>query len=94
MNVWKPIAIALAACLVASIGVQTASADRNPSPLPGTIAGCGPRQPNMAAAHSALQSALSYLNKAEHNKGGWRVAAVNATTTALNETATGCSYAE
>ena len=94
MNVWKPIAFCLAAALVASIGVQTASADRNPDPLPGAIAGCGPRQPNMAAAHSALQSALSYLNKAEHNKGGWRVAAINATNTAINETATGCNYPE
>ena len=94
MNVWKPIAICLATALVASVGVQTASADRNPSPMPGNIAGCGPRQPNMAAAQSALQTAISYLNKAEHNKGGWRVAAVNAATTALNQTATGCNYAE
>jgi hypothetical protein len=93
MNVWKPIALCLAAGLVASIGVQTASASWNPSPQP-TLAGpCGANQPNMAAAHASLTTAIGYLNKAEHNKGGWRLAALNAANSALSQTATGCAFA-
>jgi hypothetical protein len=94
MNVWKPIALCLAAGFAVSIGVQTANATPSPDPLPSKVAngGCG-GQPNMASALGSLQSALASLNKAEHNKGGWRVAAINATNTAIAQVQAGCNYA-
>jgi hypothetical protein len=92
MNAWKPIALCLAVGLVASVGIQTASANKNPDPQP-TLTGPCFDQPNMAAAKGYLESALGSLNKAEHNKNGWRVSAINATQTALNQTNTGCASA-
>jgi len=92
MNPWKPIALCFAAGLVASIGMQTASANRNPDPQPSLTGPCFD-QPNMAAAKGHLENALASLNRAEHNKNGWRAAAITATQTALNQTNTGCSSA-
>lgn len=93
MNIWKPAAISLATALVASIGIQTALADKNQPPPSNIGGGCGPGQPNMAAALSSLQSALASLQKAEHNKGGWRVAAINSTQAAITQTTNGCNAA-
>ena len=92
MNVWKPIALCLAAGLVASIGIQVASANSNADPHP-TLTGPCFDQPNMANALSSLNTAKGYLDKAEHNKGGWRVNALNATNTAIGETNKGCAVA-
>jgi len=92
MNIWKPIALCLAAGLVASIGIQTASADRNPDPPP-TLAGPCFNQINMANALNSLNSAAQSLGKAEHNKGGWRVTAINSTNAAIAATTQGCSSA-
>ena len=92
MNVWKPIALFATAGLIASIGVQVASANKNPDPQP-TLTGPCFDQPNMAAAKGSLENAISSLGKAEHNKGGWRVSASGAAQQALNFTNTGCSVA-
>jgi len=81
MNVWKITSLFLAAALVTSLGVQTASA-----------VGVCYDQPNMAAAKSGLESAKGSLEKAEHNKGGWRDAALVAVNKAITETDRGCAF--
>ena len=83
MNVWKPIALCAIAGLALSVGTQMASA-----------AGVCHDQPNMAGAVSSLKSARAYLDKAEHNKGGWRVAAIEATNKAIVEADRGCAFAD
>ncbi|MEO7112756.1 MAG: hypothetical protein ABI183_20090 [Polyangiaceae bacterium] len=92
MNYWKPIALTLAVGLVASIGMQTASAKNADSSQP-TLTGECHDQPNMAKATHDLTAALDSLGKAEHNKGGWRDRATTAATTALHETQAGCAVA-
>jgi hypothetical protein len=92
MNVWKPLALCLAAGLVASVGIQVASANSSADPHPNLTGPCFD-QPNMANALGSLNAALGSLNKAEHNKGGWRVNAITATNTAIAETNKGCSIA-
>jgi hypothetical protein len=84
MNVWKPIAFCLAAGLIGSVAVRTASAQSN-------SANCN-NQPNMAAALNALQSAAGSLAQAEQNKGGWRDRAIAAVNTAIAQTQNGCAY--
>jgi hypothetical protein len=83
MNYWKPVALLSIAGLVASIGVHTADA-----------AGVCHDQPNMAAAVQSLRAARASLEKAEHNKGGWRVKAIEATDIAIKETDRGCAFAD
>ena len=82
MNIWKLTSITLAVAFVASIGIQTA------------WAGVCHDQPNMAQALAMLHSAKAALEKAEHNKGGWRVAAIEATNKAIAETDKGCAFAD
>ena len=84
MNYWKPVALLSIAGLIASVGIQTASA----------AGGVCHDQPNMAAALASLRSARTSLEKAEHNKGGWRDRAITATTTAIKETENGCAVAD
>jgi len=83
MNMWKPIALVSLGALVVSIGVQTAAA-----------AGVCHDQPNMAAALTSLRAARASLEKAEHNKGGWRVKAIEAADAAIRETDKGCAFAD
>ena len=80
MNVWKLTSLCLATALVASIGMQSSWA-----------AGVCFDQPNMIAARDHLLAARNSLERAEHNKGGWREAAVRATNTALEEVNRGCA---
>jgi hypothetical protein len=83
MNVWKPVALVAVAGMVASVGVQIAHADvvcKN--------------QPNMQSALDHLRQARASLDKAEHNKGGWRDAAILATDNAIRETQRGCAFAD
>jgi hypothetical protein len=82
MNVWKPIALCSIAALVISIGTQVSSAS-----------GVCHDQPNMAAANAALHSARASLDRAEHDKGGWRTAAIEATNKAIVESDRGCAFA-
>ncbi len=48
----------------------------------------------MAAAKEHLVQARTSLGKAEHDKGGWRAAAIEATDRALRETTRGCEFAD
>ena len=93
MNVWKPIALCLAAGLVASIGIQTASRTNNADPHP-TAHGAVLRPAEHGGARASLEDGeVGYLDRAEHNKGGWRVNALNATNDAIGETNKGCAVA-
>jgi hypothetical protein len=84
MNVSKWIALIAIASTVVTAGYRLARAQAG---------ACG-NQPNMAHAESALRNARGYLDRAEHDKGGWRAKAIEATDTAIRETAQGCSYAD
>jgi hypothetical protein len=83
MNVWKPIALCSIAALAFSLGMRVSSA-----------AGVCHDQPNMAAALGSLRAARASLDRAEHNKGGWRVAAIEKTNAAIAETERGCAVAQ
>ena len=83
MNFWKPIALVSIVGLTASLGIQVASA-----------AGVCHDQPNMTSALNTLRAARTSLEKAEHNKGGWRAKAIEATKTAISETERGCAFAD
>jgi hypothetical protein len=50
-------------------------------------------QVNMSNAVVELRQARAALDSAEHNKGGWRVAAINATNEAIREAEQGCAVA-
>jgi hypothetical protein len=84
MNVWKSITLVAAAGLVASVAI----------PKIAEASGVCHDQPNMAAAAASLKAARASLDKAEHNKGGWRVAAIEATNKAIAETDRGCAFAD
>jgi hypothetical protein len=75
-------------------GVAILIAVSNRTTLASTPAGPCNDQKNMAAALASLKSARASLEKAEHNKGGWRVAAITATNTAIAETEKGCAVAD
>ena len=80
MNRWKFTALLFAGLFATSLSVnliQTASAEH---------------QPHMHAALNALQSALGELRTAEHDKGGWRAAAVRSTEEAIKETRRGIEF--
>jgi hypothetical protein len=94
MNAWKPIAIVAVVGLVASVGVQIARAGTGDGSRPPIVGGVCHDQPNMANAAASLKQARAYLDKAEHNKGGWRVAAIDATNKAITETDRGCAFAD
>lgn len=82
MNYWKAIALSLVTGVVLSAGTEESYA-----------AGECHNQPNMAAALAALRSAKGSLERAEHDKGGWRAAALVSTNTAIKETERGCAFA-
>jgi len=89
IDLWKPIApcsIALLAAVIACGGGPPPAA-----PAPGDA--CN-NQPNMASALSDLREARGYLERAEHDKGGWRARAIQQTAVAIQETANGCAYAD
>ena len=81
MNYWKPLALVSTAACFMIVGAEAASA--------------APQgQPNMSASLAKLREARSSLDKAEHDKGGWRVAAIQATNTAIKETERGMAFAD
>ena len=95
MNAWKPLAILSTAAFVTLLGYATqvgdaSAATASASSSATTRAGS---QPNMEAARDHLRQARAYLEKAEHNKGGWRVAAVQSTDVAIREVSRGITYA-
>jgi hypothetical protein len=58
---------------VAAMGLNSARAD----------------QPHMQAALEHLRAARAELRMAEHNKGGWRIRAIQSTDRAIHETENG-----
>ena len=83
MNAWKPIAlVTTAACVFFAV--------QSPAGADGAVAQGG--QPHMQAALAALKTARSELDKAEHDKGGWRAAARQQTQTAIAETERGIQF--
>jgi hypothetical protein len=86
MNVWKPIAICSVVGLVTSVFVQYA-------PIARARGNECHNQNNMQDALDGLKVARAFLDKAEHNKGGWRVNAIQSTYAALKETNRGCAFA-
>ncbi len=80
MNVWKPLALCAIAGLVASVGVQVAHAED----------ACH-GQHHMQSALDHFKAARAELDKAEHNKGGWRDRAIQSADIAIRETNTGCA---
>jgi hypothetical protein len=80
MNRWKITALVFAGLFATSLSVnfvQTARAEH---------------QPHMHAALSALETALTELRSAEHDKGGWRAAAARSTEEAIKETKRGIQF--
>jgi hypothetical protein len=71
---------------VISVGVQTASAQSN--------GGNCHNQGNMQAALDHFRQARASLDRAEHNKGGWRDRAIKAADAAIHETENGCAFAD
>jgi hypothetical protein len=49
-------------------------------------------QPHMHSALHSLEAALAELKTAEHDKGGWRAAAVKSTEAAIVETKRGIAF--
>jgi hypothetical protein len=82
MNIWKVTSIVSASALALVVGYQAASA-RPADPSPTGIEGDYRR---MRAALEGLRSARDHLLAAEHNHGGWRERAIEATDRAIHET--------
>lgn len=93
MNVWKPLALSSVTALVVVVGCGAASASSSGDAHP-PVAGACHDQPNMATALADLRLARAALEKAEHNKGGWRAAAIVKTDEAIREADRGCNYAD
>lgn len=91
IDLWKPIA----ACSVALfVTVVACGAPPPPAPPPPVGAGVCGNQPNMESALHDLREARGFLERAEHNKGGWRERAIQQTAIAIRETENGCAYAD
>jgi hypothetical protein len=89
MTAWKPLALASTTALVVLVGYQAANAGSAQTATPSVA---GP-QPNMEAALGHLRDARASLEKAEHNKDGWRVKAIESTELAIKETQRGIAFA-
>jgi hypothetical protein len=84
VNIWKAVTFTAVVASVTTVAYRAALAQ----------AGACANQPNMANALSALRSARAYLDHAEHDKGGWRVRAIESTEAAIHETERGCAFAD
>lgn len=85
MNIPKTIALCAIAGAVVVVGYRAAHAQG--------AAACN-NQINMANALTSLRSGRAALDKAEHDKGGWRVKAIEAADSAIKETERGCAFAD
>ncbi len=85
MSMSRVVALFAIVATVVTAGYRVASAQG---------AGACNNQPNMAAALGQLRSARAALDRAEHNKGGWRDRAIGATNTAIAETERGCAFSD
>ena len=86
MTFWKPIALFAILAFVVSVDHPSAMAQAN-------AADCH-NQANITAALNALRNARGSLERAEHNKGGWRVKAIESANLAIRETERGCAFAD
>jgi hypothetical protein len=84
MNIWKVVSLLAIAGATLTFGYRAAHAQ---------AAACN-NQVNMAKGLEALRRARGSLDRAEHNKGGWRERAVQATEAAISETERGCAFAD
>jgi hypothetical protein len=84
MNVSKGVALGAIAYITVAGGYRIARAQ---SPVCNNL-------PNMTHALEALKEARGFLEKAEHDKGGWRTKAIEATDKAVHQTQAGCLYAD
>jgi hypothetical protein len=89
MNMWKPIALLSMCGLAFVLGCPSAGAA--PAQTSSAVAA---NQPNMEAALTHLKEARAALERAEHNKGGWRAKAIEATDAAIKETNRGIAFAD
>lgn len=78
----------LVVCALAMLAATPALA----SSLRGDAPAVAENQPRMQRALAGLTDARALLEKAEHNKGGWRVAAIAATDKAIAETKRGMAF--
>ena len=76
-NPWKPTSFVLAGLLVASFGMNSAGADR---------------QPLMQDALASLKQAATTLKAANHDKGGHRVKALELTNAAIVQVEKGIAF--
>jgi hypothetical protein len=76
----KPLVWIAASALVMTLGMRNA------------VAGECFDQPNMAKALHSLEKAKEDLQRAEHNKGGWREAAIRHVEESLVEVRRGCAF--
>jgi hypothetical protein len=88
MNVWKPLAIFSTSALVLVASHQVASAMSKGS-AETSVEGDYRR---MHAGLDSLRVARDHLMNAEHNHGGWRERAVEATDHAIHETETAINW--
>jgi hypothetical protein len=84
MNRWKISTMLFAGLFVSTLGLNLAQ----------NAAHADRQQRRMESALESLKSALDHLEHAEHDKGGWRTAAVEATRTAIHETERGIRFDE
>ena len=85
MNISKWIALGAIGATVSVAGYGVARAQG--------AAACN-NQPNMANALTSLRNARGALDRAEHDKGGWRAKAIEQTEAAIKETERGCAFAD
>jgi hypothetical protein len=76
-----------------SLGAIAALALCDRSAVAQGAAACN-NQPNMMTAINHLRNARASLERAEHDKGGWRVKAIQSTENAIRETERGCAFAD
>jgi hypothetical protein len=88
MNAWKPLAVLSTSALIIVVGYEGASAtppDRHPSSVDGDYR-------RMRAAIESLRAAREHLANAEHDHGGWRERAIEATDHAIHDTEEGMKW--
>ena len=91
MNHWNSIAACSVATLVLTVAFSVGCGHR--AAVAPSGAACN-NQPNMAAGLDSLRNAKASLDVAEHDKGGWRDNAIQATNNAIAETERGCASAD
>ena len=85
MNISKIIALFAITVSIMTLGYRAANAQ-------GAAACNG--QTNMTNALDMLRAARGSLEKAEHDKGGWRGRAIEETDKSIKETERGCAFAD